>query len=83
MAKMSQAGVGGVRGESREKEPKRADATDKSGERKVKMKAGVALGEMDDIKGREASHLGKQEGLVGEFNSGAKEHECYDHKRWA
>ena len=44
MAKMSQAGVGGVRGESREKEPKRADATDKSGERKVKMKAGVALG---------------------------------------
>jgi len=68
-------------GASGEKVPKGVLASDTSGERKAPLKGGVAMGKADGLGLREASHAGKNDGLLGELKGGAKEHECYSHKR--
>ena len=39
------------------------------------------MGKADGLGLREASHAGKNDGLLGELKGGAREHECYAHKR--
>jgi len=73
----------GSKGVSGEKLPKGVNASDMSGERKMPLKNGVAMGKMDGLGLRPMSHAGKFEGKQGEFNEGSKEHVCYDHKRVA
>ena len=68
-------------GVSGEKMPKGVLASDTSGEKKVGLKGGVAMGKADGLGLREASHAGKNDGLLGELKGGAREHECYAHKR--
>jgi len=68
-------------GASGEKVPKGVLASDTSGERKAPLKGGVAMGKADGLGLREASHAGKNDGLLGELKGGAREHECYAHKR--
>ena len=68
-------------GVSGEKIPKGVLASDTSGERKMAIKGGVAMGKADGLGLREASHAGKFDGRLGELKGGAREHECYDHKR--
>jgi hypothetical protein len=71
----------GTKGESGEREPKGDKASDSSGERKVRLEGGVGMGKADSIGAREAGHMGKQDGLVGELNTGTKEGHFYHHKR--
>ena len=68
-------------GVSGEKMPKGVLASDTSGEKKVAVKGGVGMGKADGLGLREASHAGKIDGRLGELKGGAREHECYDHKR--
>ena len=68
-------------GASGEKVPKGVLASDTSGERKAPLKGGVAMGKADGLGLREASHAGKNDGRLGEIKGGAREHECYAHKR--
>ena len=69
-------------GASGEKMPKGVLASDTSGEKKkVAVKGGVGMGKADGLGLREASHAGKYDGRLGELKGGAKEHECYSHKR--
>jgi len=70
-----------AKGQTGEKLPKGVNASDMSGERKGKLKGGVAMGKEDGIGGREPSHAGMNDGRLGEFKGGAREHECYSHKR--
>jgi hypothetical protein len=39
------------------------------------------MGKADSISGREAGHMGKIDGNLGEFKGGSKEHDCYSHER--
>jgi hypothetical protein len=73
-----------MKGASGEKAPKGADSSDTTGERKAKgFAGGVALGMEDTISGREAGHMGKHDGRLGEFNHGnVGEKVIYDHKRY-
>jgi len=71
----------GTKGETGEKLPKGANASDETGERHAKLNGGVAMGKMDGIGSREISHMGKNDGRTGEFNTGSKEHDCYSHER--
>jgi hypothetical protein len=65
-----------------DKLPKGADASDTSGERKVKLVGGVGMGKMDSMGSRPLSHAGNFEGKLGELNDGNMgERECYSHKR--
>jgi len=65
-----------------DKLPKGADASDTSGERKVKLVGGVAMGKMDAMGSRPLSHAGNFEGKLGELNDGNMgERECYSHMR--
>ena len=68
-------------GASGEKMPKGVLASDTSGERKMALKGGVAMGKADGLGLREASHAGKIDGRLGEVKGGSKEHECYSHER--
>jgi len=68
-------------GASGEKMPKGVLASDTSGERKMALKGGVGMGKADGLGLREASHAGKYDGRLGELKGGAKEHDCYSHKR--
>ena len=68
-------------GASGEKMPKGVLASDTSGERKMSLKGGVAMGKADGLGCREASHAGKIDGRLGEMKGGSKEHECYAHER--
>ena len=68
-------------GVSGEKMPKGVLASDTSGEKKVAVKGGVGMGKADGLGLREASHAGKYDGRLGELKGGAREHECYSHKR--
>ena len=68
-------------GASGEKMPKGVLASDTSGERKMPLKGGVAMGKADSIGCREVSHAGKIDGRLGEMKGGSKEHECYSHER--
>ena len=63
------------------KAPMGATSSDMSGERKAKLVGGVGMGKMDGIGSREMSHMGKNDGRTGEFNTGSKEHDCYNHER--
>ena len=65
-----------------DKLPKGADASDTSGERKVKLVGGVGMGKMDSMGSRPLSHAGNFEGKLGELNDGNMgERECYSHMR--
>ena len=67
-----------------DKLPKGADASDTSGERKVKLVGGVGMGKMDSMGSRPISHAGNFEGKLGELNDGNMgERECYSHVRMA
>jgi hypothetical protein len=80
--KMNQPGTDkGIRHETGEKEPKGVAKADTRSERREGMKAGVAMGKADGIGMRPSSHMGKQDGLVGELNNGKTEGHFYHHKR--
>lgn len=82
--KGSEGGVNSTKfmaGASGEKMPKGVTASDSSGERKAKLVGGVAMGMADGIGSREASHMGKTDGLCGEVKGGSREHEVYSHSR--
>ena len=82
--KGSEGGVNSTKfmaGASGEKMPKGVTALDSSGERKAKLVGGVAMGMADNIGSREASHMGKTDGLCGEVKGGSREHEVYSHSR--
>jgi hypothetical protein len=63
--------------------PKGATSSDTSGERKMKIQGGVGMGKADGLGMREASHMGKHDGRMGEMKGGSSESNCYDHKRIA
>jgi hypothetical protein len=65
------------------KTPAGATASDMSGERKQKLVGGVAMGKADGIGERDGSHMGKNDGRLGEMKGGSSESVCYDHKRIA
>ena len=71
----------GTPGMTGEKMPKGANASDMSGERKAKLVGGVGIGKADSIGARDGSHMGKNDGRTGEFNTGSSESECYSHER--
>jgi len=41
------------------------------------------MGKADGIGSRNASHMGKVDGMLGEMKGGSSESVCYDHKRTA
>jgi len=66
------------------KAPAGATSSDTTGERKAaKLVGGVAIGKADGIGSRDASHMGKVDGMLGEMKGGSSESVCYDHKRIA
>jgi len=71
----------GTPGMTGEKMPKGVNASDMSGERKAKLVGGVGMGKADTIGMRDGSHMGKNDGRTGEFNTGSSESECYTHER--
>ena len=71
----------GTPGMTGEKMPKGVNASDMSGERKAKLVGGVAIGRADSIGARESSHMGNNDGRLGEFNTGTSESMCYSHER--
>jgi hypothetical protein len=74
----------GVKGATGEKLPKGATSSDMSGERKMKLVGGVAMGKMDAMGSRPLSHAGNFEGHLGECNDGNMgEREVYSHVRMA
>ena len=68
-------------GASGEKMPKGVLASDTSGERKAPIAGGVGMGKADGLGLREASHMGKNDGMLGEMKGYVGEKVCYDHKR--
>jgi hypothetical protein len=68
-------------GASGEKMPKGVLSSDTSGERKAPIAGGVAMGKADGIGLREASHMGKNDGMLGEMKGYVGEKSVYDHKR--
>ena len=68
-------------GASGEKVPKGALSSDTTGERKMPIAGGVGMGKMDGIGARDASHMGRVDGMCGELNDGSKEREVYSHVR--
>ena len=68
-------------GASGEKIPKGALSSDTSGERKMPIAGGVGMGKADGIGMREASHMGRHDGKLGEMKGGSREHVAYEHKR--
>jgi hypothetical protein len=65
------------------KAPAGATSSDTTGERKAKLVGGVAMGKADGMGSRDASHMGKVDGMLGEMKGGSSESVCYDHKRTA
>jgi hypothetical protein len=63
------------------KAPAGATSSDTSGERKAKLVGGVAMGKADGIGSRDASHLGRNDGMCGEMKGGSREHIAYEHSR--
>ena len=80
---MKQPGTdyGAKKGETGEHEPKGAKASDEGGEKKVRMVNGVGMGSADGLGKRPSSHMGRPEGVTGEFNDGTVEKVAYEHKR--
>ena len=84
MKKGSESGPNSLKGVASTtgvKAPAGATASDTSGERKAKLVGGVAMGKADSIGSRDASHMGKTEGMCGEMNTGSREHIAYEHSR--
>jgi len=84
MKKGSESGPNSLKGvpsTTGAKAPSGATASDMSGERKAKLVGGVAMGKADSIGARDASHLGKNDGMCGEMKGGSREHTVYEHKR--
>jgi len=83
MAKMSQPSTDyGKKGETGEKAPSGAKASDASGERSARLVNGVALGQRDALVGRTGSDTGKHDGTTGELNTGRKgEGHFYTHAK--
>ena len=84
MPKMNQSGTDkGQRHETGEKLPKGDTSSDTSGERKEGLTNGVGMGKADrtgsQVDGVGRSGFGQHD--RGEFNSGRKEGNAYDHKR--
>jgi len=71
----------GVPSHTGAKAPKAALSSDTSGERKAPITGGVGMGMMDGMGAREASHMGKNDGRLGEFKGHMGEKVVYDHKR--
>jgi len=70
-SRMSQSGTDyGIKGETGEKAPGGAKASDGGGEKRMPLAGGVAMGQRDSIAGRDSSHMGKQDGKVGELKEG-------------
>lgn len=61
--------------------PKGALSSDTTGERKAPITGGVGMGKMDGMGGRESSHMGMNDGRLGEFKGHMGEKVVYDHKR--
>ena len=77
--KMNQQGTTrGTKGESGEREPAGATASDASGERHGKITGGVGQGQHDALTGREGS-AGQKES--GEFNTGRAGGVVYNHQK--
>ena len=72
---------GGVKSMTGAMAPKAAMSSDTSGERRARIEGGVGMGKADGIGGREASHMGKYDGRLGEMNTGSAEKIVYEHKR--
>ena len=68
-------------GMSGEKVPKGALSSDTTGERKMPIQGGVGMGMMDGMGSRDASHMGKHDGRMGEMKGGTSEKNCYEHER--
>jgi len=68
-------------GASGEKIPAGATASDMTGERKAKLVGGVAMGKADSLGDRVDGHMGHNDGRLGEFKGGSREHVAYEHKR--
>ena len=80
VSKVDREGMG-VPSTTGAKAPKAALSSDTSGERKAPITGGVGMGKMDGMGSREASHMGRYDGRLGEMNTGSKESVCYEHKR--
>jgi hypothetical protein len=80
-ASMVDKEMGGVPSTTGAKAPKAALSSDTTGERKAKIAGGVGMGKMDGIGARDASHMGRVDGMCGELNDGSKERMVYEHKR--
>jgi hypothetical protein len=63
------------------KAPAGATASDASGERKAKLVGGVGMGKADSMGDREDGHMGRNDGRLGEFKGGSREHVAYAHDR--
>lgn len=71
---------GGAKSATGAHAPKRATASDTSGERHVHMAGGVGMGKMDSIGARPSHHLGHHDGHMGEMK-GHHEGHVYEHVR--
>lgn len=70
----------GTRGQTGERIPK-STASDRTGEKSMRIAGGVGQGQHDALTGRDGGHAGKQDGKVGEFNTGRTESTSYRHKK--
>ena len=68
-------------GATGEKMPKGVLSSDTSGERKRPIAGGVGMGKADGIGAREASHMGKHDGRLGEMKGHMGEKVIYSHSR--
>ena len=84
MKKGSESGPNSLKGiasTTGAKAPAGATSSDMSGQRKAKLVGAVAMGKADSIGSRDASHLGKNDGMCGEMKGGSREHVVYEHSR--
>ena len=70
-------------GASGEKIPKAALSSDTTGERRAPIAGGVGMGKADGLGLREASHMGKNDGRMGEMKGHMGEKVVYEHMREA
>ncbi|UOF80270.1 hypothetical protein [Caudoviricetes sp.] len=73
--------MGGVPSTTGAKAPKGATSSDMTGERKAPIAGGVGMGKADGIGLRESSHMGMNDGRLGEMKGHMGEKVIYDHKR--
>ena len=68
-------------GETGERSPKGDKSSDGSGERRVSLEGGVGMGMADGIGKRPSSHLGKNDGVLGEVKGSVSERVFHEHVR--